>query len=227
MSNPKSNKEMIGSLLNLSENTRPDLSYVVSKLAQKCQSPTEDDVNDVKHVLRYLVSTGKYNLTYSKSGLPIKVFCDSDFAGDPTDRKSRCCYVAMLANSPISWYSKKHNCVALSTVEAEFIAMCEVTREVVWLKRLLSELGQSRYVQSPCTIFCDNQGAINKTKEVDQNVSERNKHIDIQYFYCKDMQVKGFVKFVYVPSFNNIADIFTKPLNGPKTKYFCEKLPRL
>lgn len=215
-------QEAVGTLLYLSNNTRPDLSYAVSKLSQRTQCPTFGDWKNVKHVLRYLVSTKDYKLTYTKSGEVIKVFCDSDFAGDIVDRMSRSGYVILLANCPISWYSKKQTCVALSTVEAEYISMCNVTREVVWLKQLLSELGMLRFMDTPCIVKCDNQGAIGLSNKVDENVSERSKHIDVQYKYCVDMQLRGVVKYQYIPSSENVADVFTKAFLGPDMHKFCK-----
>ncbi|KAE8737149.1 hypothetical protein FOCC_FOCC017390, partial [Frankliniella occidentalis] len=133
-------QEAVGTLLYLSNNTRPDLCFAVSKLAQSTSNPTVGDWNNFKHVLCYLVSTKDYKLSYHKSGEALKVYCDSDFAGDKKDRKSRCGYVIMLANSAVCWYSKKQIGVAQHTVEAEYVSMCETTLEVVWLKSLLSEL---------------------------------------------------------------------------------------
>ncbi|XP_034245502.1 secreted RxLR effector protein 161-like [Thrips palmi] len=223
--NPKQYQEATGCLLYLSNNTRPDLCYAVSKLCQKNQDPTVSDWNDVKHVLRYLVTTKDLKLCYRRTGEVAKVYCDADFAGDLTDRKSRCGYVIMIANCAVSWYSKKQqSCTALSTVEAEYVCMCEITREVVWIKALLDELGVDEIVGSPCVVFCDNQGAIGLAKDADRNVSERSKHIDVQFHYCREMQQLGVVKFQYVKSNENVADIFTKALKGAKQTEMCSKL---
>lgn len=221
---PTTYQQGVGTLLYLSNNTRPDLSFAVSKLAQKNQCPTVSDWNNFKHVLRYLVTTKHYKLVYRKSGEAIQVYCDADFAGDISDRKSRCGYVIKLACCPVSWFSKKQNCVALSTVESEYIAMCEVAKEVLWLKQLLLELGQNKFIESPCIVNCDNQGAIGMSKKIDENMSERSKHISVRYHFCKELQSEGVVKFVYVESSNNIADIFTKALGDEETEFFCRQL---
>lgn len=220
----KTYQEAIGSLLYLSNNTRPDLSFAVSRLSQVCSNPTEVDWKNVLHVFSYLANSKNLRLCYRRTSKPIQVFCDSDYAGDLTDRKSRSGYVIMLAGSAVSWFSKKQTCTATSTLESEYIAMCEVSKELLWLKSFLCELNQQIFMGEPASIFCDNQGAIENVVNHDKNVSERTKHIAIKYFFCKELVLKNVVNFNYVKSESNIADGFTKPLKGPLHNLFVRRL---
>lgn len=94
----------------------------MSKLCKKNQNPTVGDWNDAKHALQYLVSTKDLQLCYHRTGEVAIVFSDADFAGDLSDRKSRCGHAIMIANCPVSWYSKKQkSCTSLLTVQDEYV----------------------------------------------------------------------------------------------------------
>jgi len=222
--NPKLYQEAIGSILYLSNNTRPDLCYTISMLSQKCSKPSVQDWDDVTYAIKYLINTKDLKLCFKRSSKPLLVYCDSDYAGDRTDSRSRSAYVFLLANCSISWFSKKQTAVALSTHEAEFVAMCETSKEVMWLKYFLSELCQSKFIEEPCIVSCDNQSAINSASKVDENVSERTKHIATRFNFCREMQAAGIVKFAYVPTDLNLADVFTKALKGAKVKQIVKHL---
>jgi hypothetical protein len=134
---------------------------------------------------------------------------DADWAGDRNDRKSTNGYVFLLNGTPISWCSKKQQCVTLSSTEAEYVGLCAAAREAVYLRGLLEELG---YPQSePTVIYEDNQSAIAQTDH-STNFS-RSKHVDVQYHYVKEQVLLGSIRIAYVPSTAQLADIFTKPLN--------------
>lgn len=214
--NVKLYQEAIGSLLYLSNNSRPDLCYTVSMLSQSCSKPSLDDWSDVVHVIKYLVNTKDLKLVFRPTGEPLLVFCDSDYAGDVSDSKSRSAYVVLLANCSISWHSKKQGGVALSTHEAEFVSMCEVAKEVLWLKHFLEELCLSKFIDVPCKVYCDNQSAISSSSKINENISERTKHIATRFNFCREVQSAGIIKYCYVPSAKNLADVFTKAFKNSK-----------
>lgn len=220
--NENTYRQAVGSLLYLSGGTRPDIAFAVNKLSRKCNEPKMSDWRDVQHVLRYLKKTIDLKLCYYKTGSPIEVYCDADFGNDKVDRKSCSGYVVLLAGTAVSWHSKKQSVVAQSTVEAEFIAMAEVTKEIAWIRNLLCELSQSKYVSTPCIVQCDNQGAISQVSN--HVMSEKAKHIDLKFHYVRECVKENVVKFHYVPSNQNLADLFTKILNGVKTKIVARKL---
>ena len=133
-------REMIGSLIYAMVCTRPNLSYAVTKLSQHLACPTAADLTMLKHVFRYLKKTSNYCLTYSKSSTDLQIFafCDADWAASK-DRRSISGYcVSLNVNGPlISWKSKRQNSIALSTCEAEYVAMSIACQEVMYLKESL------------------------------------------------------------------------------------------
>ena len=173
----------------------------------------------MKRVFRYLLKTKDLKLVYQRTGQPLKVFCDSDFAGCAIDRKSRSGYVFILAGGAVSWLSKKQPIISQSICEAEFVAMQDAARETVWMSLLLRELGQSSYCPRPCKIFCDN---ISWSK--DEVVAESSKHVQVRYFYVKNCVSKGILDYIYISSSENVADISTKGLNRVKTQYFTKAM---
>ena len=119
--------------------TRPDLSFVVNKLAQHMSKPTVAHMGIAKFVLRYLKGTAHYGLTFYKCvDMNIFGFCDSDWGNLP-DRRSIAGYCFKMINlsSPISWRSKKQNSVALSSCEAEYVSMSYAVQEAKFLRQLL------------------------------------------------------------------------------------------
>lgn len=127
-------QQMIGSLLYLALRTRFDILPAVSILSRFQKAPTEFCHRAAKHLLRYLRGSTEFGITYTPEGLDLNAFVDSDYAGDVTDRKSMSGYFVKLGSAPCSWASKKQRSVALSTCEAEFYALTDATKEVIWIR---------------------------------------------------------------------------------------------
>jgi hypothetical protein len=201
--------------------TRPDISFVVSKLSQFCDKPTTEHWVAVKHVFRYLKETIDYCLHFCKDvqNLSLIGYCDADWAG-AKDRKSTSgyCFKLNKCSSVVSWKSKKQCSVALSTCEAEYVAITMAIKEALFLKQLLSDVMGCACV----TLYCDNQGSISLTKN--PIVSQRTKHIDIRYHFIRDVLLQGLVCLEYVQSADNIADLFTKPMTKVKLNQFMKEL---
>ena len=157
-------RELIGSLIYLANATRPDIAFAASTLSRFCSNPGREHWLFAKRILRYLKMTSDYGITYVKSDEKLKAFSDSDWAGDIDDRRSCLGNVLTLASAPISLKSKKQKSVTLSTMEAEYAALSEVSREIVYIKRLLMHMGFEKYTESPIDVFCDNQSAIELSK---------------------------------------------------------------
>ena len=121
----------VGKLLYLSGWTRPDITFAVSNATRFCSRPSKEHWVAVKRILRYLKGTINYGLMYSRSsgsdGKMMIGYSDANWAGDVNDRKSTSGYLFMVSGVPISWKSKKQTCVALSTAEAEYIALAFAT----------------------------------------------------------------------------------------------------
>lgn len=217
-------RSAVGSILYVSNNTRPDLSYAVHKVSQNNQCPTESNWRSVKHLLRYINGTKELKLVYQKTGKPVEVYCDADWGGSGCveERRSISGIVIFLAGAAIIWKSMKQSTIARSTVAAEYMSMAEAALELKWLRNLFTEMLQDKFIPKPTTIYADNMGAITLSKH--DLLTERTKHLDLQYHICKEQVKDGFILYKYVPSSNNIADIFTKNLPGPKTKEIVKLL---
>ena len=200
----------VGSLMYLSLWTRPDITYAVSKVARHSANPTHQHWIAVKRILRYLNGTYDRGIKYSSSSTEtLNGYSDADWAGDRKDRKSTSGYIFMLSGSPISWRSKKQTCVALSTAEAEYVALSAAAQEAIWLQNLLSELnGQN----SPVTIHDDNQAAIAMSKNPQYH--GKAKHIAIKFHFIREQVNNNRIKLQYCDTRNMIADIFTKGLSS-------------
>ena len=157
--------------------TRPNICFAMNTLSQfMSDSRKIQYINALKHVLRYLHGTVGYGLRYASGcDMILQGFSDSDWVGCVTDRKStsRCCF--SLGSVVISWCSRKHTSVALSTIEAEYMAASTAAREVVWLRKLLAGLfGQ---IPGPTVIHCDNQSCIQMS--VNPVFHDKVKHTNI------------------------------------------------
>jgi hypothetical protein len=219
LEDPKLYREIVGSLIYLMTCTRPDLCFVVTKLSQFLAKPTNALLNLSKFVLKYLKGTVDHGLKFVKSEKPKNPigFCDSDW-GSSLDRKSISGYCFRLSDnsSLISWKSKKQSTVALSTCKAEYIALTHAVQEGNFLRQLLADM-QGR-TDIHIDLFVDNKGAIDLAKNPVHH--QRSKHIDIRYHYVRSQIQDGSVILHYVPSENNIADMFTKPVTKANLKRF-------
>jgi hypothetical protein len=212
----------VGSLLFLSNRTRPDISYAVGVTARFSANPSVVHWSAVKRIMRYLNGSIDLGLLYVREEGTGKLvgYSDADWAGDLDDRKSTSGYVFQLSGSAITWRSKKQTVVALSTAEAEYIALASAAQEAVWLKRLISDLQGSE--EKTITIYEDNQSAICMGKN--QQYHGRTKHVDIKYHFVREKIATGAITVPYCKTDDMVADIFTKPLFAPRFKRMCELL---
>lgn len=223
MSDNKQYQCLIGALLYVTVNTRPDVSASVAILSRRVSAPTEADWVELKRVVRYLVTTSDYALKLTSNreeALKLVGYSDADWSGDTEDRKSNTGYLFQLGQATIGWVSRKQTCVSLSTMEAEYIALSEACREVLWLRKLLEDFEEKP--KGPTTLLEDNISCIDFVA-IDRS-SRRSKHIDTRLHFAKDLSEKGIVAVEYCPSGSMIADILTKPLGCLKQKQFSEML---
>jgi hypothetical protein len=156
-------RQLVGSLLYLTY-TRPDLSFDVGLVSQYMQTPHESHWNATKRILRYVRGTVQFRIHYSSRGTPLLVgFTDSDWVGDPDDRKSTEGYVFSLGSGPVTWAYKKQQAISLSSAKAEYRTMVNASQEALWLRQILSEFGFQQ--QHPTSLWCDNQSAIKLAKD--------------------------------------------------------------
>jgi hypothetical protein len=202
--------------------TRPDIAFSVITLAQYTRGPSPEHWSAVKRVYRYLQGTKDDELIYGGPGTKwsdeILTYCDSDWASQ-AHRKSISGYVAILAGGAVSWSSKKQTVTALSTAEAEYVAAAHATKQVLWQRTLMEEASMDQPDKS--TLYSDNQAAIAIAKNPQYHA--RTKHIDISLHFVRDHAGdKGDIKIEYIPSKQNLADIFTKALARPMHQELTE-----
>ena len=211
---PTQYQSIIGSLLYLAVATRPDIAYVVGVFSKFCSKPSEAHLTAAKRVLRYLKGTQDFGLKYEGSvNESLKVYADADWAGDVDDRHSTSGNACIMANGAVSWMSKKQPVVALSTAEAEYVSLCFATQEAIWLRQLLTDIGQP--AADATVIWEDNQAAISLAKNPVSHA--RTKHIDTRYHFIREELQNGVIALKYISTKQMVADILTKPL--PKTLF--------
>ena len=207
-------KSAVGMLLYLSGWTRPDITFAVSSVARFCSKPTKQHWVAVKRILRYLKGTVNHGLMYSKQddNKTMLGYSVSDWAGDLNDRKSTSDYLLMMSEAPVSWKSKKQTCVALSTAEAEYVALATTTQEITWLRQLLKDLHNEQ--TEPTLIHEDNQSAICIAQNPQYH--SKAKHIDIKYHFIREKVIDSTIELCYCPTNNMLADMMTKGLTHNK-----------
>jgi hypothetical protein len=206
-------RSMIGSLLYLCA-SRPDIMLSVCMCARYQSDPKECHLVAVKQILRYLVSTPCIGIWYPKgSTFDLIGYTDSNYAGCKVDRKSTSGACQFLGRSLVSWSSKKQTSVALSTAEAKYVAAGQCCAQLLWMRQTFRDFG---YNLSKVPLLCDNESAIRLTNNPVEH--SRTKHIDIRHHILRDHQQKGDIDIYLISTENQLADIFTKPLDE---KTFC------
>jgi hypothetical protein len=204
--NKKRYQRLVGKLIYLSH-TRPDIAYAVSVVSQFMYCPSEDHINVVLRILRYLKSSPGKGLMFSRNGhLNVKEYTDADGARNISDRKSTSGYFMFVGGNLVTWRSKKHNVVALSSAEAEFRGMAKGLCELLWLKRLLTEIGYAPSCEM--NLFCDNKVAIDISHNPIQH--DRTKHVEVDRHFIKQNLENKTIRFPFVKSEDQLADALTK-----------------
>ena len=212
---PKSYQSLTGSLNHLAITSRPDIAFAVSKLCQFNSNPTATHLKAARRVLRYAFHTRNFSLKYHGDGsfkLELNGFADADYGSNLIDRKSTTGYIFVFCGGPISWQSRKQPTVALSTMEAEYMALSDGIRELLSRMYYITELGLS--LIQPTITFTDNQAAIALADG--EGDYRRAKHIDIRYHFIRDHLQRGTVQINYIPSEKQPADVLTKALPTSK-----------
>lgn len=215
-------KEAVGSLLFLATVTRPDIAYSVSAVSQYAEAPRKLHWNAVKRILKYVKGTVTHGIWFpgEHEKIRINAYSDADFAGDKRTRKSTSGFIVKVADATVVWGSQKQKSVALSTMESEYIAASQTSKELIWSDRLLKTLVTSK-VEVPI-IHIDNQSAINFIKN--PQISRNSKHIEVRYHFVKDHYERKDFEIEYVNTNEQIADIMTKPLSKQRFEYLRSKI---
>ncbi|RVW82116.1 Retrovirus-related Pol polyprotein from transposon RE1 [Vitis vinifera] len=213
-------QRLVGRLIYLSH-TRPDIGFAVSAVSQFMHSPTEEHMEAVYRILRYLKMTPGKGLFFRKTeNRDTEVYSDADWVGNIIDRRSTSGYCSFVWGNLVTWRSKKQSVVARSSAEAEYRALAQGICEGIWIKRVLSELGQTS--SSPILMMCDNQAAISIAKNPVHH--DRTKHVEIDRHFITEKVTSETVKLNYVPTKHQTADILTKALPRPNFEDLTCKL---
>jgi len=201
--------------------TRPDLSFAVSLLSRFQANPGIEHWKALMHVIGYIKNTMDYGLTYSRDGdISPTAYVDADYGGCRDTRRSTSGYVFTMAGGAVSWSSKRQATVALSTVEAEYVAMSRCAQQMVWMQSWLDEVEVEHKL--PGLMKGDSRGAIALTKNTKDH--GKIKHIDIRHHYIRELVRSGAVLLEQIPSAANVADLFTKPLPRDHHNRFLDEL---
>lgn len=214
-------RSVVGAVMYIAVTARPDIAAAASILGRKFSAPTEIDWTTAKRVVRYLKATKDWKLKLGcEGGKLLEAYSDSDWAGDPDTRKSTTGFVIFYAGGAVSWASRRQDCVSLSSMEAEYVALGETCQDVLWLRRLLSDIGENQ--ECATTVHEDNQGCLCFVRS--ERTSKRTKHIETKESFIKDLCDRGIVKLQYCPTDEMKADILTKALGNIKHDRFTELL---
>lgn len=165
----------------------------------------------VMRILRYLKSSPGMGLMFEKNkGLEITGYTDADWAGNVNDRRSTSGYFIFVGGKLVSWKSKKQPVVALSSAEAEYRGIAKGLKEILFVKRLLAEIGFPMSSEIP--LFCDNKASISISQNPVQH--DRTKHIEIDRHFVRENLDKHLISLPFVKSEDQLADILTKAVCG-------------
>ncbi|KAJ1253863.1 hypothetical protein BS78_K165300 [Paspalum vaginatum] len=200
-------RRMIGSLLYVTM-TRPDIQFAVCLCARFQASPRTSHRQAVKRIFKYLKYTPELGLWFSSASmLSLRGYSDADFAGYRLERKSTSSTCQFLGSSLVSWSSCKQSSIATSTTEAEYVAAASCCSQLLWMKSTLSDFGLSF---RKILLLVDSTSAIFVARN--PILHSRTKHIDVRFHFLRDHYEKGDIDLIHVETENQLADIFTKPL---------------
>jgi hypothetical protein len=213
--------EVVGGLMYIANGTRPDISYATNILARVAANPGRIHWQAAKYLVRYLKGTRNHRLTFGAGATTgLYGFSDASYGAKELGRCSMSGYAFLLNGGAISWSAKKQPVVALSTAEAEYVAMVHASKELMWIRHFLSEV--FRPLIFPIQLFADNQSAIAIAKN--DALHDRIKHIDVRYHFIRHHVRDHHIELTWINTHSNCADIFTKPLDKAKTSTFSQRL---
>ncbi|GJR15448.1 putative ribonuclease H-like domain-containing protein [Tanacetum coccineum] len=210
---------MVGSLMYLTA-SRPDLVFAVCMCARYQAKPTKKHFEAIKRVFRYLKGTINMGLWYPKdNAMSLTAYADADHAGCQDSRRSTSGSAQFLGDRLVSWSSKKQRSTAISTTEAEYIAMSGCCAQILWMRSQLKDYG---FLFNKIPLYCDNKSAIALSCNNVQH--SRSKHIDIRHHFIREQVENGVVELYFVETNYQLADILTKALPRERFEFL---LPRL
>ena len=203
--------KIIGSLMYLTNCTRPDLACSVNKLSSYTANPSREHWKALERVLGYLKFTQNYAIHYSREPAVLEGYSDANWISASTDSFSTSGYVFTIGGGAVSWKSKKQSCIARSTMESEFIALDKAGEEAEWLRNFLEDIPCWPSPVPSVLIHCDSQSAIGRAQNIYYNGKSR--HIRRRHNTVRHLITSGVITIDYVKSIDNLADPLTKSIN--------------
>lgn len=203
----------VGSLMYAMVCTRPDIAHAMGVVSRFMSDPGKEHWKGVKWILRYLKGTQNMGLCFKGKDAILRGYTDADLGGCKDTFKSTTGYIFTVGGTAVSWMSKLQKSVALSTTEAEYMAVAEASKELIWLKTFLEELGKQ---QANYSLYCDNESAVKLAKNPVYH--GKTKHIGMRYHFVRDLISEGTISLKNISGASNPADMFTKSVVLEKLK---------
>jgi hypothetical protein len=212
-------RQIVGSLMYAATGTRPDIITAVAIASRFLANPKKIHCDMVRQIMYYLRQHPSRPLTYRKYQNPqLEVYCDSSYA-NTEDYASISGFGVMFGNSLVAWSSKKQPVVALSSTEAEYVAVTGASQEALWFQAVLKEIG---IVQSTVEIHEDNESCIKLANNPQE--FNRTRHIQVKYHFIRQLVRENKIKLLPINTKYQLADIFTKGVNAPRLKEITQRL---
>ncbi|MBW0529691.1 hypothetical protein O181_069406 [Austropuccinia psidii MF-1] len=214
----------VGSLSYLSTATQPDWSYLVSTLSQFLENPGIQHWKAFMHVLKYLKGTSEIGLVYKRktSKLPV-TYSNADWGNCRITRRSTTGYLILFNGNLIIWKTRKQPTVCLSSAEAEYQSLTDLTSELLWFKQFSEEINILTMTRA-ILVHEDNQGWINTANSDCNTNTRRMKHINIKLHFILDLIENKIIELTYTPTANMLADFLTKSVSRPAIRRAMQKL---
>ncbi|MDC0525432.1 reverse transcriptase domain-containing protein [bacterium] len=205
-----------GCLMYAATSTRPDIAFAVHQLCRCLHKPTPALIRETEHLLSYLARTSDFGITYSPDVSKLAGFADASWE----TAASTSGWVALWQSAALTWGSRKQKCIALSTCEAEIIALSEAAKDMVYLRKLVLGLGAKE--TSPSRLATDSKSA----RDVSYNPERHDnmKHVQRRHFFVRDMVESFEIEVPHVATADNLADILTKPMRDAKQFHRLRKI---
>ena len=203
-------QKLIGCLTYMTTATRPDLASAVNILSKFMAKLSKEHWVGAKQVLRYIKGTVNYGLIFEGRSTKCSIvsYSDADWANDPDTRRLTSGYTFQINGSTVSWCSQRQPCVTRSSTEVEYVALSHATQELMWLRRLLNDIGEKQ--DQPSIMNEDNQGVIELSKN--PRFHKHTKHIDVAYHFVQEKVNDKSINVKYCSTDQMLADIMTKSL---------------
>lgn len=202
---------VIGSLMYLTNCTRPDLAHSVNVLSRYTSNPGHKHWKAITRVLNYLRYTKSYGLHYGRDPAVLEGYSDANWISDSRNSKSTSGYVFTLGGAAVSWKSSKQTLLARSTMESEFIALDKAAEEAEWLRGFLEDIPMWDKPVPAISVHCDSLSAI--ARALNRLYNGKSRHIRRRHKTIRQLLSTGVISIDYVKSIDNLADPFTKGLS--------------